>query len=1581
MSFVGLHIHSDYSLLDGASQIPQLIDRALELGMPAIALTDHGVMYGAIELIKVCKGKGIKPIIGNEMYVINGDIEYNPTEKKKRHKKFHQVVLAKNTQGYKNLTKLTTISHLKGYQGSGIFARPCINKELLEKYHEGLIVTSACLGGEVPQAILKGYLERAEKVAKWYQDVFGDDYYLEIQDHGSREDRVVNVAIVKIAKKLGIKIVATNDSHFISCYDVEAHDALLCILTQKRITDDKRLRYSGTEYLKSAEEMKLLFRDHLPDDVIEEAINNTLEVADKVTGYNILGEPRIPDYPVPSGHTADSYLEEVTIKGLLKRLKCRSYSEVDKVYRDRLESELKVMQEKGFSTYFLVVWDYIKYARDNGIPVGPGRGSAAGSLVAYSLQITNIDPIHHGLLFERFLNPERKSMPDIDTDFCPDRRGEMIQYVTDKYGEDNVAQIITFNRMTSKAVLKDVGRVLGIDFADQNRIAKMIPVVRGKPTKLKVMISNETPEPAFKQAYENESVKVYNDKKEEVGTVKVRNWVDMAIRIEGTNKTFGVHAAGVVISSQALDEIVPLQKNNDGSVITQYYMEDLEALGLLKMDFLGLKNLTTIQRAANLIKQTKNVELDLDQIPLDEHKALEILAKGKQKKLPPDIQTTHNLFKKGDLEGIFQLESDGMKQITRDLKPSGIEDLSSISALYRPGPLDAGLIPIFINRKHGREKVSYDHHLLEPILKETYGVMVYQEQIMKIAQELAGYSLGEADLLRRCLSGSTKVIDADTGKAVTLQEIASNPQEWLNKQVFTLNQNNQKIETQVIEAIYPNGIKDVWEITTRTNRKIKATKDHLFYTILGWQKLKNFTPGDRIGLVKNLPINYKSNVSEAKIKLIAYLIGDGHLSTKCAANSYFCNSDPQLIEDFNQCCYELFDSYAPIDYQTHPNKKTVSYVRIGFLPQFNQWVDNHLKRAHSRDKEIPQWVFNLSKQQLQIFLATLWSTDGSFDNKTGHTAYNSISKVLVEQVQHLLLRLGIVALFNAKKITYKDQPYVSYRAQVTGKEEVTKFCQLIQPYLSNIKIQQAKACYLAVENKIRTNSKHTIPQDVIHLIRDTKYSSGMTWQEIDAAAGLAKGTMSSGLNFQQPNRSLARHRVQNFATAFNSKELNNIDNSEVFWDEIVSIEYVGKEEVFDLTIPEHHNFIANDFIAHNCMGKKKIDEMKKHREKFIDGSAKNGVTKDVADKLFDEMVLFAEYCLSYDTEVLTVEYGALPIGEIVEKQLDCLVYTVHEQGFLYIQKIAQWHDRGEQEVFEYTLDNGATIKATKDHKFMTTEGQMLPIDEIFEKGLDLINGHCYIVDDYDFKQITPDRYMCPWYHGNSCDLEIIKFDSHYFIEHQGCTEGYRESLDPEVNLRENKIDRTPCLSNWMLSDRLYYFVDKDEEYSCFSCFVNDCINGYRNITYVKQQQALDNNFTLEESKTPKHTYIALNNAIKLSIQLYKLLQSSNKFSEKQLLSFSHYLLSRQFTNPFRDIYARGEENVAACKQIFDYIIIDPSNISNIVTNEMIEEFQQRYKIYQEDADKYGNETVEERGDRLNKERIAKRFSMLNPNLG
>nr|APP88023.1 DNA polymerase III subunit alpha [Paulinella micropora]AQX44790.1 DNA polymerase III subunit alpha [Paulinella micropora] len=731
MTFVPLHNHSDYSLLDGASQLPQMVKLAKQLKIPALALTDHGVMYGAIELLKLCKSAQIKPIIGNEMYVINGSI-HEPQKKKER--RYHLVVLAKNATGYKNLVRLTTISHLQGIRGRGIFSRACIDKQLLKEHNEGLIVSTACLGGEIPQAILHGKIEKAIDIASWYQEVFGDDFYLEIQDHGSREDRIVNVEMVRIAKQLGINLVATNDSHYLTKDDIEAHDALLCILTGKVMSDEKRLRYTGTEYIKSEKEMCLLFRDHIEENIIVTAIENTARIAAKVGEYDLLKDYQMPLFPIPVNHTPFTYLSEISQQALSHRIGTLTRDGAE--YFDRLNYELKVINEMGFPTYFLVVWDYIRFAREQGIPVGPGRGSAAGSLVAYVLGITNIDPVANGLLFERFLNPERKSMPDIDTDFCIERRNEVIDYVTARYGDNKVAQIITFNRMTSKAVLKDVARVLDIPYTEADRLAKLIPVIRGKPATLNLMISNDTPSPEFLRKY--------------LSNPLIHHWVNMARRIEGTNKTFGVHAAGVVISAQPLDELVPLQLNNEGQIITQYFMEDIESMGLLKMDFLGLKNLTMIEKTIDLVIASCGEEIDIDRLPSGDIETFELLGRG-------------------DVEGVFQLESGGMKQIVRDLKPSCLDDISSILALYRPGPLDAGLIPKFINRKHGDEIINLAHSGLEPILADTYGIMVYQEQIMRIAQDLAGYTLGEADLLRRAM-GKKKVSEMQRHRNVFVQK-------------------------------------------------------------------------------------------------------------------------------------------------------------------------------------------------------------------------------------------------------------------------------------------------------------------------------------------------------------------------------------------------------------------------------------------------------------------------------------------------------------------------------------------------------------------------------------------------------------------------------------------------------------------------------------------------------------------------------------------------------------------------------------------------------------------------------------------
>ncbi len=701
--YVPLHLHTEYSLLDGATTIKDLVKKAKAENMPAVAMTDHGVMYGAIELSKVCKEiGGVKPIVGMEGYMIDGDTSDRTTKVPI----YHITIVARNQQGYKNLIQLCSRAHLDGY-----YYKPRMNHKLLEEHKEGLIVLSGCLGAELCQHLLKDDYDEAKRIASWYKETFGEHYYIEIQDHGQWEDRKVNIPLVKIARELGIKLVCTNDSHFTCKDDAMAHDAMLCISMGKQVTDTNRMKFTGWEYIKNGDEMWWLFRDHLDDEYIEESILSTVEIGDKVEPVKLGGDPRLPIFEVPQGHTDHSFLDLLVFEGIKER-----YGVLTPEIEERARIELKVIIDLNFSSYFLIVQDFINYARKNGIPVGPGRGSAAGSLVAYALGITDVDPIKYNLLFERFLNPERKSMPDIDTDFCIERRDEVIKYVSRRYGEDKVAQIITFNRMTSKAVIKDVSRVLQYPLSESNKLAKMVPVVRGKPTPLEEMI-NEHPE--FKKTYQTSE--------------EAKQVIDLARKLEGVNRTFGMHAAGVVISDVPMRELVPLQRNNDGTIIAQYYMEDLAYVGLVKMDFLGLRNLTMIDRALKIIKAVHGIEIDPLKIPLDD-------------------EATYRTVSNGDLTGIFQLEtSAGMRQVARDMKPTNIEDISALIALYRPGPLDSGMIDKFIDCKNGKTPITYLTPELQPILKDTYGQIVYQEQVMQIAQYLGGYSLGQADLLRRAM--------------------------------------------------------------------------------------------------------------------------------------------------------------------------------------------------------------------------------------------------------------------------------------------------------------------------------------------------------------------------------------------------------------------------------------------------------------------------------------------------------------------------------------------------------------------------------------------------------------------------------------------------------------------------------------------------------------------------------------------------------------------------------------------------------------------------------------------------------------
>lgn len=697
MNFTHLHVHTEYSLLDGSNKIKEYVHRVKELGMTSAAITDHGVMFGVIDFYKAAKEAGIKPILGCEVYVApNSRFDRELTGGEDRY--YHLVLLAENNKGYDNLVKIVS----KGFT-EGFYYRPRIDMEVLEEYHEGIIALSACLAGEVQRYIMKGLYEEAKKVALRYESVFGKgNFFLELQDHGMPEQKTVNQQLIRMSKEISIDLVATNDIHYTYDEDEKAHDILLCIQTAKKLTDENRMRYAGGQYyVKSPEQMEQLFP------YAKEALENTGKIAQRCNVDLEFGVTKLPKYDVPKGYTAWEYLNKLCFEGLEAR-----YLNIDEALKERLNYELNVINTMGYVDYFLIVWDFIKYSRDNDIMVGPGRGSAAGSLVSYCLGITNIDPIRYQLLFERFLNPERISMPDIDIDFCYERRQEVIDHVVAQYGKDRVVQIVTFGTMAARGVIRDVGRVMDLPYAFVDSISKMIPMELGI-TIDKALKGN----PELRKLYEdNEQVKYL---------------IDMSKRLEGLPRHTSMHAAGVVISQKSVDEYVPLSRASDGSITTQFTMTTLEELGLLKMDFLGLRTLTVIQNACRLIEKGRGIPLDMDQIDYDDKKVLDSIGTGRT-------------------DGIFQLESSGMKSFMKELKPQNLEDIIAGISLYRPGPMD--FIPQYIKGKNSKNTITFDCPQLEPILAPTYGCIVYQEQVMQIVRDLAGYTLGRSDLVRRAMS-------------------------------------------------------------------------------------------------------------------------------------------------------------------------------------------------------------------------------------------------------------------------------------------------------------------------------------------------------------------------------------------------------------------------------------------------------------------------------------------------------------------------------------------------------------------------------------------------------------------------------------------------------------------------------------------------------------------------------------------------------------------------------------------------------------------------------------------------------------
>ena len=696
MSFAHLHVHTEYSLLDGSNKIKEYVARVKELGMNSAAITDHGVMYGVIDFYREARKQGINPILGCEVYVApNSRFDREVTGGDDRY--YHLVLLAENNEGYENLTKIVSKGFVEGY-----YYKPRVDKELLRTYHKGIIALSACLAGEVPRYLTKGMYEEAKDRALEYQEIFGKgNYFLELQDHGIPDQQLVNQQLMKLSQETGIELVATNDVHYTYADDEKAHDILLCIQTGKKLSDENRMRYEGGQYyVKSEEEMAALFP------YARQALENTQKIADRCSVEIEFGVTKLPKYDVPEGYTSWEYLQKLCYEGLDQRYRTPSQE-----LKDRLAYELDTIRHMGYVDYFLIVWDFIKYAKDHGIAVGPGRGSAAGSIVSYCLGITTIDPIHYQLLFERFLNPERVSMPDIDVDFCYERRQEVIDYVTRKYGKDCVAQIVTFGTLAARGVIRDVGRVMDLPYAYVDSIAKMIPQELGITIDKALQMN-----PELRKLYESDET--------------VTHLIDMAKRLEGLPRHCSMHAAGVVICQKPVEEYVPLSRAADGTITTQFIMTTLEELGLLKMDFLGLRTLTVIQNAVQLARK-KQPDLQIDKIDYDDKAVLDYIGTGKT-------------------EGIFQLESGGMKNFMKELQPHSLEDVIAGISLYRPGPMD--FIPQYIRGKNDRSSITYDCPQLEPILAPTYGCIVYQEQVMQIVRDLAGYTLGRSDLLRRAMS-------------------------------------------------------------------------------------------------------------------------------------------------------------------------------------------------------------------------------------------------------------------------------------------------------------------------------------------------------------------------------------------------------------------------------------------------------------------------------------------------------------------------------------------------------------------------------------------------------------------------------------------------------------------------------------------------------------------------------------------------------------------------------------------------------------------------------------------------------------
>ncbi len=1107
--FVHLHVHSEYSLLDGAAQLERLVAKAKDLRFPAIALTDHGNLFGAIDFYLAAQKAGVKPIIGCELYVAPGSRFEKANVDGSYEGANHCTVLARNLSGYKNLIKLVSKGFLEGF-----YYKPRVDKELLSQHSDGLLVLSGCLNSEVSRLLCQGEETRAKEVAGWFQEVFGKDYYfMELQSHGLPEQKKVTEGALRIASALGIPVVGTNDSHYLEPSHARAHEALLCIQTGTTIKDPNRWRFSADEfYLKSAEEMGRVFAD------LPEACRNTLAVAERCNLELSFGQFHLPTYQIPAGYTSESYLERLALEGCRRRYGATPPDAVSV----RLAQELDVIKKMGFAGYFLVVWDFIKYAKDRGIAVGPGRGSAAGSVVAYSLGITNIDPVRYGLLFERFLNPERVTMPDMDIDFSDDRRDEVIEYVAQRYGRENVAQIITFGTLGAKAVIRDVGRALGMPYNEVDRIAKLVPNTL-----------NITLDAALEQSPPlAEAVR---------GRHEVAELWETAKSLEGLTRHASTHAAGVVISDQPLIEHVPLYKGSRGEVTTQYAMGPIEKIGLLKMDFLGLRTLTVIANTLRLVSQSKGATLDPETIPLDDG-------------------NTYRLLSEANTSGVFQLESPGMREALRKLRPERLEDVIAIVALYRPGPMD--LIPEFINRKHGRSKIAYDHPAMEKHLRETYGIMVYQEQVMQIAGEMAGFSMGEADILRRAMGKKDREMMATQRAKFIAGCKANRIDEKKAEKVFDLMEKfagygfnkcltadtlvqmadgTQKPITEIESGdlvltkdgpyrtlgVRPSGIRPVWRLTLANGMMIRCTADHPVFTPRGWVNAEDLSGGDFVAVARELPSGVQSAAPHWPA-LLGYALSEGSLGVEFL---------------FHKC---------------------------------------GLQHQSAVTKRVPSIVDCWDREAVSVLTAKLFQGDGCIHPATLSVYYATSSRGLARDVQRLLLKLGICSTLHEKSFAYRTGPRVGYTINVVGgRSAYARLQDLLGPHL----VGEKQRALRKLVNSYK-NSKVLFARGTVDVIPTALYIEPLRREIAKRYPTLKAGCRALDVAYRLVFRDgrkggIRRDTLRHLAERLDSPELLALADAPVAWVRWKRFNEDGVEETFDIEVPGTNSFIANGVVVHN----------------------------------------------------------------------------------------------------------------------------------------------------------------------------------------------------------------------------------------------------------------------------------------------------------------------------------------------------------------------------------------------------------------